>query len=98
MRTVLTIGAGLLVVSTAWGQAPPSECIAYVDVAAAGGDGTSWANAYTHLQDGLEAIETCSTTWVLVARGTYMTDGGRLPFGGDPEEDLVPGSGSRSAD
>ncbi|MBN1511462.1 MAG: right-handed parallel beta-helix repeat-containing protein, partial [Phycisphaerae bacterium] len=50
----------------AWGQP-----VVYVDAAATGaGDGTSWANAFTSVQAGLNAAASGAQVWV--ASGTYV--------------------------
>ncbi len=46
-----------------------SAATCYVNTAAPGGIGTSWANAYTDLQSALANYPTCTEVWI--ARGTY---------------------------
>ena len=61
-----------------------SESVIYVDAAASGaGDGTSWTDAYVHLQDAFtEIAETSDPVEIRVAQGTYRaSDGGA---GGSP--------------
>ncbi|QOJ14699.1 MAG: hypothetical protein HRU75_08630 [Planctomycetia bacterium] len=57
----------------------------YVNAAAApGGDGATWETAFDNLRDALGAsvADGCAATEFWVARGTYMPDGARTPFGG----------------
>jgi hypothetical protein len=59
--------------------------VVYVDANATGfGDGTSWANAFNYLQDGLaEAATNPEATQVWVAAGTYKPDQGAGQMPGD---------------
>jgi hypothetical protein len=59
--------------------------VVYVDVDATGlGDGTSWADAFNYLQDGLaEAAANPEATQVWVAAGTYTPDQGAGQTPGD---------------
>jgi len=54
-------------ISPAWGAKPGATL--YVNASAAGGDGTSWENAFTDLQDALAAALSGEEIWV--AAGTY---------------------------
>lgn len=72
----------------------------YVSASATGANnGTSWTNAFVHLQTALAAaaplVGQCNVDGVeiWVARGTYMPDGGYTPPGGMH----VAGSGNRTA-
>lgn len=73
MRSVRTVGAVLVClfsVGVACGQA-----VWYVDAdAPAGGDGMSWATAFTDLHDALEAVGDGDAIWI--AEGTYTPDRG----------------------
>jgi predicted outer membrane repeat protein len=72
------------------------EAPVFVDAGATGAsDGTSWADAYTSLQDALAdpGVTGGTVAYIWVAAGTYMPDGGWTPVGGMH----VPGSGSRVA-
>ncbi len=67
----------------------PDECdsfqqIVYVNASATGANnGESWADAFVHLQSAIALASSCGTAQqIWVARGTYMPDGGRIPFGG----------------
>ncbi len=63
------------IVSVAWS----SESVIYVDAAATGAqDGTSWTDAYLHLQDAFtEVAETSVPVEIRIAQGTYRpSDGG----------------------
>ncbi len=64
-------------------NALPHECATklYVDDSATNGlnDGSSWINAFVHLQDALdEAVPHCGITEIWVAAGTYRPDKGAL--------------------
>jgi hypothetical protein len=62
--------AGLVAVTMPAGPAGAVGSVVYVDVAATGaGDGSSWADAYTDLQDALAAVSTGDE--IRVAQGTY---------------------------
>lgn len=51
--------------------ATSAQTVIHVDPAASGaGDGTTWVNAYTSLQDALDAVVPPSQIWV--TRGKYM--------------------------
>ena len=51
-----------------------SKPVVYVDVNAAGGaDGTSWADAFTHIQDGVDSAAAVGVSEVWVAEGRYDT-------------------------
>jgi hypothetical protein len=48
--------------------------IFYVDIGATGsGDGKSWQNAFTRIQDGIDAAYQAGEGWVWVAEGTYTS-------------------------
>ncbi|MEZ6082960.1 MAG: FG-GAP repeat protein [Phycisphaerae bacterium] len=69
-------------------NALPSECPSrlYVDDSATNGlnDGSSWANAYVHLQDALaQAEHYCGISEIWVAAGTYRPDEGAMQTPGD---------------
>ncbi|MGB0714995.1 MAG: SMP-30/gluconolactonase/LRE family protein, partial [Phycisphaerae bacterium] len=70
----------------------------YVDAGITDGSmnqGTSWSDAFPHLQDALNAAVTqagmVNQFWI--AQGTYMPDGARVPFG----ESFIAGTGDRDA-
>ncbi|NUQ48097.1 MAG: thrombospondin type 3 repeat-containing protein, partial [Phycisphaerae bacterium] len=70
----------------------------HVDASATGAnDGTSWADAFVHVQSALAAAaqSVCGDVQgeIWIAQGTYLPDGGFIPEGGSP----VPGSGDRTA-
>lgn len=68
-----------------------SGAVVYVNASATGdNNGTSWADAYKHLQSAISAAVTGDQVWV--AAGTYMPDGGYIPIDGTH----VPGNKSRS--
>ncbi len=57
--------------------------LVYVDVDATGNnDGTSWANAYNNLQDGIDNVSIGGEVWV--AEGTYLPTADPLDDGTDP--------------
>lgn len=69
-------------------NALPTECptMLYVDDSATNGlnDGSSWANAYVHLQDALTQAERyCGISEIWVAAGTYRPDEGAWQTPGD---------------
>ena len=70
-----TLGLGLPEVS--------AQTVIYVDSSATSGanDGTSWPDAFLHLQDGLAAVIGNSEIWV--AQGTYKPDQGVGQTSGD---------------
>ncbi len=57
------------------GPSPASAATWYVDAsAAAGGDGTGWANAFVHLQDAMTHPDLSGGDRIWVAQGTYYPD------------------------
>ncbi len=69
--------------------AQTTAAIRYVDATSPGGDGISWASAYSFLQDALaDAESNPSITEIRVAQGTYQPD---------KSSDLPLGSGLRDA-
>ena len=57
----------------------PAETVIFVDASKpSGGNGSSWASAYRHLQDALSAARTSggAITEIWVAKGTYKPDQG----------------------
>ncbi|GJM24740.1 MAG: hypothetical protein DHS20C16_11550 [Phycisphaerae bacterium] len=79
-------------------NALPPECptMLYVDDSATNGlnDGSSWANAYVHLQDALaQAEQYCGINEIWVAAGTYRPDqgGGHNPGDRDATFQLFSG-------
>ncbi|NNF43628.1 MAG: hypothetical protein HKN62_11410 [Phycisphaerales bacterium] len=79
---MLACGLGLCVASM---SGAGDESILYVDAAAPGGDGTSWATALRSLQDGLSAAQRARglVSEVRVAGGTYRPDDGETQTAGD---------------
>jgi hypothetical protein len=77
-----TVETGSLVCSTVpmsgAGYTCPPDSVYYVDADALGaGDGSSWADAFTDLQDALAVAWACpSVTQIWVAEGTYTPTGG----------------------
>ena len=66
--------------------------IVYVDDSATGAnDGTSWPNAFVHLQDALAIVQPTQEVWV--AAGTYRPDQSSSPLNPTPP---VPGSRTES--
>ncbi len=89
-RALVVFGWGAVLIS--FSATSASATVRYVDAGATGANnGTSWPNAYTHLQSGLAAAVAGDEIWV--ADGTYMPDGGRTPTGGAH----VNGTGNQSA-
>jgi len=76
MATKKTIRAVLLCALFATVCAPAQSTVIYVDDdAPAGGDGSSWATAYTFLQDALtEAEAAAEPVEIRIAQGTYRPD------------------------
>jgi hypothetical protein len=76
-RICLLLAAGILALAS-----PAFAERFYVNAAAApGGDGRSWATAFTHLQDALDRTEDWRFDEVWIAGGTYFPDRG---FGRNP--------------
>ncbi len=75
----------------------PASSRLYVNASATGADnGSSWADAFVHLQRAL-AVAACApgvVTEIWVARGTYMPDGGRIRAS---DQMYFPGSADRNA-
>jgi uncharacterized repeat protein (TIGR01451 family) len=68
-------------------QGCPAGTTLFVDQAVVGGsnNGTTWADAFTSLQDALYRAPTCSTvTEIQVAAGTYYPDEGGSAIDNDP--------------
>ncbi len=60
------------------------SCFVDADATTGANDGTSWADAFVHLQDALNsARNTPSITEIYVAQGTYSPDQGALVTSGD---------------
>ncbi|WP_263840422.1 hypothetical protein [Salinibacter sp.] len=74
---------------------PPAAHTIYVDADASGaGDGSSWTDAYTNLQDALEEARTNGQDdAVWVAAGTYYPDNGNSVTDGDRTASFVIESG-----
>ncbi|MHC4703710.1 MAG: hypothetical protein ACYTFQ_24380 [Planctomycetota bacterium] len=79
---ILLLIAGLLLVTAA--PRARAATMIYVDANVPDGNGTSWADAYQYLQDGLVAANSLSPpVEIRVAKGTYKPDqGGGQPPGG----------------
>ncbi len=96
LRTDAGAGSPPIIDRGAYEGGPLTGAKLYVNASAPpNGDGQSWATAYQHVAQALEyaAAGGCGALEVWVARGTYMPDGGRVPFGGS----RIGGSGDRSA-
>ena len=75
VRTILSVSVALtLVFLTA--QPAPAQDTLYVDSSASGAnDGTSWTDAYEHLQDAVDEVhEQTVESVILVAEGVYYPD------------------------
>jgi len=79
-NAVLGLGTLALVAGSA------GAAVRYVNVAApAGGNGTSWATAFPHLQDALAAAQSGDEIWV--AQGIYFPDRNSVIPGGNGDRD-----------
>ena len=67
-RTLLSI---VIVLMLTIAYLPANATVIYVDSTAAGGGGTSWADAFNNLQGGLAAAAAAAPCSVWVATGTY---------------------------
>lgn len=84
---LVLIGASLILSVSASGQP-----VIYVNHAASGtNDGTSWTDAYTYLQEGLQAAQSGDEVWV--SAGIYRPDQGTHVTLGDREASFVIPSG-----
>ncbi len=68
LANVMTVLVAIVALAT-FSTAAWAATTRYVDASAAGGDGSSWAQAYTNLQDAIGASSSGDEIWV--AQGTY---------------------------
>ncbi len=92
---ILAVVLGVAALTLCANEGPRGSVVLYVDDnASLGGDGSSWATAYAHLQDALsEANSNGAVGEIWVAEGTYLPDLGSAQIPCDRSETfrLIPG-------